>query len=253
MDHPLSCFFGGAVKQTGKTGTNKPDQLSLHFPQVQCTFGDLITTPANETAFRVAKTPEQWPQPVICIAGPVACGLTSLARAWAGEFSATFLDAKSLARLKRQAISNLAAGYIAIDDADATRSPEALLTLLNSVPDAGGRLLLTSHLAPGSWHTSSPDLKSRLNSLSLVEIHPPDEAMVRGRLMKRAGDYFLRLEEDLVKYLVPRLELSYEAVEAFVERLSDAVTLTGRAPSVPMAKDILDSTGATGSGSRSDN
>lgn len=245
MGRPLCrVIIGGAVKQPGKIGTQKPDQLSLQFPEAQRAFGDLTITAVNEAAFHVARTPDLWPKPVICVVGPAGCGLTALAQAWAREFSAELFDSKRFSRLKRQAIAALASGYIAIDDAEKIGSPENLLTLLNSVPEAGGKLLLTSHQAPSQWRTTSPDLKSRLNSMAMIEIGAPDELTVKARLAEEAEKYFLKLDADLVKYLVPRLELSYEAVETFVERLNDAVTLTGRAPSVPMAKDILDSIGA---------
>ena len=52
--------------------------------------------------------------------------------------------------------------------------------------------------------------------------------------------HFLKLEPDVLKYLVPRLDLTYEAIEQFAERLSDDVTDLGRAPSVPLVKEVLD-------------
>lgn len=48
---------------------------------------------------------------------------------------------------------------------------------------------------------------------------------------------------DLIKYVVPRLELSYTAIEIFIEKLSDKVTETGRAPSVPLARDVVEELG----------
>ena len=61
-----------------------------------------------------------------------------------------------------------------------------------------------------------------------------------GRLKAAAVRHFLKLEPDVLKYLVPRLDLSYEAIERFAERLSDEVTDLGRAPSVPLVKEVLD-------------
>jgi hypothetical protein len=39
------------------------------------------------------------------------------------------------------------------------------------------------------------------------------------------------------------LELSYTAIEIFIEKLSDKVTETGRAPSVPLARDVVEELG----------
>tara|TARA_R110000796_G_scaffold86372_4_gene186945 strand:- start:243 stop:512 length:270 start_codon:yes stop_codon:yes gene_type:complete len=76
--------------------------------------------------------------------------------------------------------------------------------------------------------------------MPVAEIYAPDEAMMLGRLKAAAVRHFLKLEPDVLKYLVPRLDLSYEAVETFAERLSDGVTDMGRAPSVPLVKEVLD-------------
>ena len=101
-------------------------------------------------------------------------------------------------------------------------------------------MLLTANVPPPQWQAPSPDLKSRLNSMPVTEIDPPDEAMMMGRLKAAAVRHFLKLEPDVLKYLVPRLDLSYEAIETFAERLSDGVTDLGRAPSVPLVKEVLD-------------
>jgi hypothetical protein len=39
---------------------------------------------------------------------------------------------------------------------------------------------------------------------------------------------------------VPRLELAYDAVENFMDRLSDAVSDHDRAPSLPLARRVLE-------------
>ena len=104
----------------------------------------------------------------------------------------------------------------------------------------GGRLLLTAHRAPSQWRTASPDLKSRLNALPVGEIGPPDDTVVRARLAIAAERRFLRLSPETLNYLVPRLELAYDAVENFMDRLSDAVSDHDRAPSLPLARRVLE-------------
>ena len=80
-------------------------------------------------------------------------------------------------------------------------------------------------------------------ALPVVEIREPDEEMLKARLESTAARFFLKLEPDLIKYVVPRLELSYTAIEIFIEKLSDKVTETGRAPSVPLARDVVEELG----------
>ena len=63
------------------------------------------------------------------------------------------------------------------------------------------------------------------------------------RLESAAERYFLKLDPEVIKYLVPRLELSYEAIEIFIEKLNDKVTEAGRAPSVPLAREVVEELG----------
>jgi len=112
--------------------------------------------------------------------------------------------------------------------------------VINLVASGGGRLLLTAHRAPSQWRSVSPDLKSRLNALPVGEIGPPDDDVLRARLQVAAERRYLRLSPEILNYLVPRLELAYEAVENFMDRLSDAVSEHDRAPSMPLARRVLD-------------
>ena len=80
-------------------------------------------------------------------------------------------------------------------------------------------------------------------SLPVVEIHEPDEEMLKARLEAAAARHFLKLEPEVIKYVLPRLELSYAAIEIFIEKLSDKVTEAGRAPSVPLARDVVEELG----------
>ncbi len=103
--------------------------------------------------------------------------------------------------------------------------------------------MLASSNSPSQWPVTSADLKSRLNSMPIAEVLPPDEPMLIGRLQAAAARHFLKLEPEVIAYLSPRLDLTYEAIEAFAEKLSHGVTTTGRAPSVPLAKEVLEAMG----------
>ena len=217
-----------------------PDQLSFGFPAPGLGFSDLVMSPVNETAVRIVQRPENWPTPVLCLVGPPKAGLTTIAHAWARQFGGDVFDAQPFAGLKARDVEARAATYTAIDGADRVPAGDRMLSLINLVSAGSGRLLLTANRAPPSWQAPSQDLKSRLNSMPVAEIYPPDEAMMLGRLKAAAVRHFLKLEPDVLKYLVPRLDLTYEAIEQFAERLSDGVTDLGRAPSVPLVKEVLD-------------
>lgn len=219
-----------------------PQQPMFGFPAPMVRWDGLLAGPHNAGALRIAGNPEDWATPVLCITGPAKSGLTFLAAAWAVRFNGECLTAAQLARAGRRGLDALAGRHVAVDDGDlaAGRQDEALLSLINLVAAGGGRLLLTAHRPPSQWRTASPDLKSRLNALPVGEIGPPDDTVVRARLAIAAERRFLRLSPETLNYLVPRLELAYDAVENFMDRLSDAVSDHDRAPSLPLARRVLE-------------
>ena len=223
--------------------TGQPDQLSFAFPAGRMRFQSMIITPANQSAIKIVRQTDKWPMPVICLTGPKRCGLTSILQAWCDEGGGTYLSAQEFSRQKARKLEELAHGLVAVDDADKVAESEKLLSLINRIGEEGGRLLLAATSSPSQWPVTSADLKSRLNSMPIAQIHPPDEAMLIGRLQAAAARHFLRLGPDIIAYLSTRLDLTYEAIEAFAERLSDGVTTTGRAPSVPLAKEVLEAMG----------
>lgn len=216
------------------------------FPPPPARWDLLLAGPHNAAALRIAANPEDWATPVLAITGPAKCGLSFLAEAWAGRFDGALMTLATLTKAGRRGLDELAARHVAVDDADrgGAKQDEALLSLINLVSASGGRLLLLSHRAPSQWRTSSADLKSRLKALPAGEIGPPDEAVLRERLILGAERRYLRLSPETLNYLVPRLELAYEAAENFMDRLSNAVSQHDRAPSLPLARQVLN--GMTG-------
>ncbi len=215
------------------------------FPAPVAQWDDLLRGVHNAAALRIVGHPEGWATPVLCVTGPAKCGLSFLAEAWANRFGGVSLTAAELAKAGRRGLDALAGRHVAVDDADiaAGKHDEALLSLINLVAGGGGRLLLTAHRPASQWRTGSADLKSRLNALPVGEIGQPDDAVVRARLEIAAARHFLRLGPETLNYLVPRLELAYDAVENFMDRLSEAVSDNDRAPSLPLARRVLEQMG----------
>lgn len=214
----------------------------LGFPAAEPVWNALIIGAPNEAAISLAARPDAWATHALCITGPRGAGLSYLAAAWAQRFNGRYFTSSEFARLKHSALDGLAGALIALDDADqiAAKTGDLLLSLYNIIGAQGGRLLLVAHTAPTAWQTGSADLRSRLNALPLAEIAGPDEAHLSARLQAAAAVRFMKLSRETVSYLVPRLDLSYEAVETVMDRLSEAVSRTGRPPGVMLARSVLE-------------
>lgn len=219
-----------------------PAQPLLGFPAAEPAWDGLVIGAPNEAAISLAGRPDAWATHALCVTGPRFAGLSYLGAAWAARSGGQYLTAARFMAVKHSALDALAGGPVALDDADlvAAKKDDLLLSLYNMVGVQGGRLLLLAHAAPSGWQAGSADLRSRLNAMPVVEITRPDEAHLGARLQAAAAARFMKLSRETVSYLVPRLELSYEAVEAVMDRLSGAVSRSGRQPGVMLVRSVLE-------------
>jgi chromosomal replication initiation ATPase DnaA len=120
-----------------------------------------------------------------------------------------------------------AARALVVEDVDRGISSERMLFhLLNLAREGGYSILLTSRAAPGEIEIGLPDLRSRLRALPLVRLEAPDEALLKGVLVKLFADRQLAIEPHVVAYIAVRMERSLEAaakVVAAADRLSLAL------------------------------
>ncbi len=107
-------------------------------------------------------------------------------------------------------LENLAAGRF--DEA-------ALFHLLNLAREERAYVLITARSAPATWQTALPDLASRLRALPVVALTSPDDALFRAVLVKLFADRQLAVDESLVSFLTTRIERSFAAARAAVEKL----------------------------------
>lgn len=217
-------------------------QGGLDLPLPPLTWDTLVRGAENETAIALANRPANWATPALCVCGPRRSGLTTLANLIAVREGGPSIGPKDLTGLTIRDVAAIAQSFVSVDDADlvSAREPEMLLSLLNSAASKGGHVLLTAHTPPSRWTSQSADLKSRLNAMPVAEIFPPGETLARDWIAAAGARRFMRLSLETLNYLVPRLELHYEAIENHVQQLSEAVTATGRAPGIALARKVLE-------------
>ena len=70
-------------------------------------------------------------------------------------------------------------------------------------------------------------------------LQAPDDAMLRGVIVKLAADRQLALDDSVVSYLVTRIERSFAAARAAVIALDNEALRQRRAPTRALAAEIL--------------
>lgn len=210
--------------------------------------GDFLVAPCNAEAHAWLMLWPRWPGPASVIHGPAGCGKTHLAHLFAARAGALILAASDLdvsapPRLLAQARA------LVVEDCDTGALDEAaLFHLINLVKETGAFLLLGGREAPPRWPVALPDLRSRLNAMPSLAIGAPDDSLLAAVLVKQFADRQIRVGEDLVAYLLGRMERSFAACARMVERLDRAALAERRAVTVPLARKILEREECDGSG-----
>ena len=202
-----------------------------------------IVSPANETAVRAVDAWPNWHGGCLALIGPEGSGKTHLARSWARTAGASVLQAGEVSSILD--LDHLRGKPVLFEDAARGAPDEGLFHLINMAGADGGGLLLTARTAPSAWATTLPDLRSRLNALPVAELPPPDDAILEGVLTKLFRERNIKPADDLIPYLLRRIERSVPRAQEIVERLDEVADAEHRPVSRALARQILEIDGAT--------
>ena len=199
-------------------------QLVLDLP-LRAALGrdDFLVTPSNAAAVAMIDRYPDWPHHGVVLVGDGGSGKTHLLEVWRQASGARLVSAAELGLEPPDKL--LENGALAIDDAPGEALDErALFHLLNLTRETGGHVLIASASDPAQWAVKLPDLASRLRALAVARLDPPDDALLRGVLVKHFADRQVAVEEPVISYLMLRMPRSLDAARAIVGEM-DALAL----------------------------
>jgi len=198
---------------------------------------DFLAAPCNEAAKDWIMRWPAWPSFALALSGPVGSGKSHLAHIFAARSGCVIVAAQAL---HTSLVPDLADGDgVVIEDADGGVDETALFHLFNRLQEQRRPLLLTGRLPPVQWSYRLPDLRSRLVSLPLATIGAPDDFLLEALLVKQFADRQLRIGPEVIGFLLPRMERSFAAAYATVEKLDQAALEGGRAVTVPLVRAVM--------------
>ena len=202
---------------------------------------DFLKSDCNAAALAKIERWPGWPAPALVLHGPSGSGKSHLAQLWRERSGGALIAGDKLAERDPSGLAILPG--VVVDDADRA-SEQALLHLFNCCQESGASLLIVAREAPAAWPIALPDLASRLRAAEAVGIGLPDDALLAAILVKHFADRQLRVEPEIVAYLVPRMERSFAAAAALAARL-DRLALSAKRPvGLGLARQALDELGA---------
>jgi chromosomal replication initiation ATPase DnaA len=216
---------------------SRPRQLALALDHAESyARDDFLSGPGNENALALIESWPDWPANAIALVGPEGSGKTHLATIWAAAAGARVISGPALSNAGL--VAALATGALVVEDA-ALADERALFHLINLSREQDAFLLFTARLAPSAWPVAIPDLASRLRALPAVTVQAPDDAMLRGVIIKLAADRQLALDESVVSYLSTHIERSFAAARAALIALDNEALRRGRPPTRALAAELF--------------
>ena len=218
------------------------EQLAFRLPaRPALGRSDFFISPANASAVEMVTDDARWPQGKLALIGPEGAGKSHLVRVWAGERDAVIAAGANLGGVDLSALADR--GRVAVEDVEAAMGDDAAeraLFHLHNLLQGSGRLLLTGRSPPARWPIALPDLRSRIQAMTVAALAPPDDALLAAVLVKLFADRQITVTPALVAYLVSRIDRSFAAAQDIVDRLDRAALSEGRAINRALAARLLD-------------
>ena len=114
----------------------------------------------------------------------------------------------------------------ALDDADSwvdnDKGERNLFAVVRHCDNHKKTLLLTAQRAVRDWSIQLADLHSRLAAMPSAAIMPPDDALLSALITKLFHDRQRKLDDDVVAFMVSRMERRFDVAIALVGALRAA-------------------------------
>jgi chromosomal replication initiation ATPase DnaA len=193
-------------------------QLVLDLPHRQALGrDDFLVTASNSAAVALIDHWPDWPAHAAVIVGPPGSGKSHLVEVWRQRSKATRVQAADVQ--VETAPEILESGAVAIEDAAPPLNERGLFHLLNLAKQQGSSVLLTAETRPEHWKVALPDLLSRLKAIPVLEILPPDDALLRGVLVKLFFDRQIAAAESTISFMLARMPRSLGAARLMVAEI----------------------------------
>ena len=205
---------------------------------------EFIVAPCNENALLWIDRWPDWPATGLALYGSPGCGKSHLAEIWRARSGARVIEAAAMTvHNPLELISDAKA--LVVENLPAEVPEQALFHLYNLVGERGGHILFTALEAPARYDIRLPDLLSRLRAMPAVAIDDPDDAALGAVMRKMFADRQLPVSEDIIQFLLARMERSFLAARTIAHEIDRAALAERRQVTIPLAKAVLAAVGGS--------
>ncbi len=203
---------------------------------------------SNDLAVNTIKNWKDWPTKKLLLMGPACSGKSHLAEFWVEQTGALVISVSDI--FKSDVIELSQGRGLLIENIDKIKISNAgekviieekLFHLLNSTSQTSCYLMMTCSSSIRSWGLRLQDLISRLKTIAVVEMLPPDDELLVAILLKQFDDRQIKVSPEFVLFVSKRINRSFFSISEFVN-LIDHITLKRKKNvTIPIASQLLDS------------
>jgi len=199
---------------------------------------EFVISRANQEAVLWLRSWPAWPGSCLALYGDEGCGKTHLSHIWQKSTGAKRLEGREFDNMDLDVLMTIPP-YLVLEKAHLIKNEEKLFHVYNHLVQSQGGLLLISRTAPARWATRLPDLKSRLSTVPAIKIEAPDEPLLTQVIQKLFEDRQVKVEEDVIIFLLKHIERSFESARRWVETLNTHSLTSKRGITIPLVREAL--------------
>lgn len=207
-------------------------QNAFHFDFKAYGHESFIVSDCNRDAYVLIESTHTWQQPFQLIYGASSCGKSHLLKLWQNAIGATEITNDTIQH-------TFSGNSFIIDDVDHLHNEKALFHCLNHLKERGGYALMSASTHPSQFPFTLPDLVSRLKAITCTAIMEPDDLLLYQIFTKAFAERQLHVGDEVVHFLVSRIERSFNDVLQCVQRIDQAALNEKRTITIPFVKKVL--------------
>ena len=190
----------------------------------RCCF---VVSKSNSDAFSMINKVTRWPGSNLLIHGPKFCGKTHIGNIFIKDSCGQIVD--------RDTIELPIVTSCVVDSLD-TIDERLIMGIFYRTQPFNIPVLWLSRKIP---QFSINDLNTRFNSIFSLQITQPDESTFKKIFTKRCTDFGLQINDEMLEYLVRRIEITYESINDTVLKLNAYCLEHMRSPSIHILGKII--------------
>ena len=195
---------------------------------------DFYISKSNKNVSLLIKSTDEWYNNSGVIFGKRKSGKTHLLNIWLHYNNAKLIDCSEIKNWKEIATDQ----NVALDNFHNLKNEEDFFHFYNNLIQ-NKKYLLVSVCENSNFYIKLNDLRSRFMSFTSAKIEDPEDDLLEAIIMKFFSNAQVRVEKNVVKFIISRVERDYQKLNELLETVNEASLQKKSKISIYLLKDLM--------------